>query len=316
MPTAILGLAHHLPPPRSIGNGVERPIATEPGGASDLALPAAHAALAASHADVADVDFLVFATMTADVTFPGSGVYLQDKLGLDTVGALDIRGQCAGFLMGLMIVDAYVANGMYRRVLLAASEVQSSGLDYSEKGMAVASLFGDGAAVAILGPPPSSTSGSAALEAVVCHSDGRQHDRFWCEYPASRQHPMRITLEQFTAGKHFPAIDFGAVESFGREHMPAAIREVLERAGRTLDDVDCFISSHVIPSVAEESARQLGVPSSRHVIAGDRHGHLTAASLPVALREVIDAGRVGPGARVCLATCGAGFAWGAAVLTL
>jgi 3-oxoacyl-[acyl-carrier-protein] synthase-3 len=273
-------------------------------------LPAARAALAASHAEVADVDFLVFATMTADVTFPGSGVYLQDKLGCATIGALDIRGQCAGFLMGLMIADAYVANGMYRRVLLAASEVHSSGLDYSEKGMAVASLYGDGAGVAILGPAPT------GLEAVVCHTDGRWHDRFWCEYPASRQHPLRTTLEQFAAGKHFPAIDFGALERFGREHMPAAISEVLERAGRTLDDVDCFISSHLMPSVAEESARQLGVPSSRHIIAGDLHGHLTAASLPVALREVIDAGRVGPGARVCLAACGAGFAWGAALLTL
>lgn len=310
MPTAILGLAHHLPPARAVGAGIERPILVEPGGASDLALPAAREALARSGSTAGDADFLVFATMTADVTFPGSGVYLQDKLGCETIGALDIRGQCAGFLMALMIGDAFVSAGTYRRVLVAASEVHSSGLDYSESGAAVSRLYGDGAAVAILGP------GSTGLEAVVCHTDGRQHDRFWCEYPMSRQHPARITPEDFHRGAHFPRIDFAAVERFGREHLPAVVREALDRAGKSADAVDRFILSHVMPSVAEESARLLGVPSSKRRIAGERHGHLTAASLPAALSEAIDAGELGKGARVCLATCGAGFAWGAAVLTL
>jgi len=244
------------------------------------------------------------------VTFPGSGVYLQDKLECETIGALDIRGQCAGFVMALMISEAFVSASTYRRVVVAASEVHSSGLDYSEKGSEISRLYGDGAAVAILGPGPS------GLEAVVCHTDGRPYDRFWCESPASRQHPSRVTLENFRRGAHFPRIDFAAVERFGREHLPAVVREVLDRAGKGADAVDSFILSHVMPSVAEESARLLGVPSSKRRIAGERHGHLTAASLPTTLSEAIDAGELGKGARVCLATCGAGFAWGAAVLTL
>jgi 3-oxoacyl-[acyl-carrier-protein] synthase-3 len=257
-----------------------------------------------------EVDFIIFATMTGDVTFPGSGVYLQDKLGCGTVGALDVRGQCTGFLIGLMIADAYVSAGTYGRVLLAASEVHSSGLDYSERGARVATLYGDGAAVAMLGPGP------RGVESIVCHTDGRHHDRFWCEYPASRQHPVRMTAEDFALGRHFPSVDFDAVERFAIEHLPAVIAEAVDRSGSSIDRIDRFFLSHLLPGAAEESARRVGLTSSKRVIAGDTHGHLTAASLPAALSEEIGAGRLGSGARVCLAACGAGYGWGAAVLTL
>ena len=250
--------------------------------------------------------------MTPDVTFPGAACYFQDKLGCGTVGALDIRAQCAGFLYGLMIADGFLAAGTYRRIVLAAGEVHSSGLDYSDRGMRVASLYGDGAAVAVLG----SGTDAAGLRAVVCHADGRHHERFWCEYPASRQHPLRITVEDMRAGRHYPSLDFEAVAEFGRRHLPEVIGEALARAGAGRDDVDCFVLSHVLPDVAEATAGVLGIPSSRWIDAGAVHGHLTAASLPVALSEAVRAGTLGKGARVCLASCGAGFAWGAALLTL
>ncbi len=309
MSTTLLGLAHGLPPARSIG-GAQRPIAVEPGGASDLALAPAQAALARSGMAAADIDFVVFATQTGDVTFPGSACFFQDKLGCGTTGALDVRGQCAGFLMGLMVADTFIQAGAYQRVLLAAAEVYSSGLDYSERGMAMAQRFGDGAAVAILGP------GEGGLEAVVCHSDGQHYDQFWCEHPASRQHPVRMTIEDFHAGKHFPNMDAAVVEAFGREHLPAVVREVLGKAGVGADAVDCFILSHVLPQVAAAAGEALGLPAAKVLVAGARDGHLGAAALPAALSEAIEAGRVGKGARVCLAACGAGFAWGAAVLAL
>ena len=311
MATSILGLAHHLPPAQPVG-GVRRPIAAEPSGPSDLALAPARAALAHSGIGVGEVDFVIFATMTPDVTFPGAACFFHDKLGCGTIGALDIRGQCAGFLMGLMVADGFLTAGVYRRVLLAAAEVHSSGLDYSERGIRVAALYGDGAGVVVLGP----ADGRAGLEAIACHTDGRYHDRFWCEYPASRQHPLRMTVEDFRAGKHFPTMDFELVERFGLEHLPAAVRDVLARAGTTADSVDCFVLSHVLPDVVDGAAKALAIPPSRLLAAGARDGHLTAAALPAALSEAIAAGRLGKGARVCLATCGAGFAWGAAVLTL
>src|SRR5215470_2569662 len=215
MPTALLGLAHHLPAPQRVGS-VQRPIFAEPGGPSDLAVPAAGQALREAAIAAPDVEFLIFATMTPDVTFPGAACYFQDKFGLGTVGALDVRGQCAGFLTGLMIADSYLRAGIYRNVLLAAGEVHSSGLDYSERGEAVARLYGDGAAVAVLGE-----RAGAGLASVVCHADGEHHERFWIEYPSSRQHPLRITVEDLRAGKHFPSVDVAHVEAFGVEQLPA-----------------------------------------------------------------------------------------------
>ena len=310
MATALLGLAHHLPPAQPVGS-VRRPIASDPVGPSDIALEPARQALAEAGLAPEAVEFVIFATMTPDVTFPGSACYFQDKFGLGTIGALDVRGQCAGFLTALMIADGYLRAGTYRNVLLAAGEVHSSGLDYSEGGAAVAQLYGDGAAVAVFG-----NHASAGLAAVVCHADGRFYERFWIEYPSSRQHPLRITVEDMRAGKHFPSIDVEHVERFGVERLPEVVREALAAAGTTIDAVDCVILSHVLPSVVERSAAALRIPPAKLITAGTTHGHLTAAALPVALSEARAAGRVGAGARVCLATCGAGYAWGAAVLTL
>lgn len=311
MPTRILGLAHHLPPDTA-RVGVTRPIASEPGGPSDLAVLAAQKSLQRAGLTERDVELIVFATMTPDVTFPGSACFLQDKLGCDTVGALDIRGQCAGFLMGLMVADSFLQLGQYRRILVAAAEVHSSGLDYSDRGVRVAALYGDAAAVTVLG----SGAAGSGLEAVVCHTDGRCYEQFWCEYPASRQHPVRVSVDNVRARAHYPTLDFDAVAAFGREALPAVVREASARAGRGLDGVDCFIFSHILEGVVPAAADALGIASGRVVDAGAAHGHLTAATLPVALSEAVESGRLGPGSSVCLATCGAGFAWGAAILTL
>ena len=310
MPTALLGLAHHLPSEQPVGT-VRRPIAVDPGGPSDLALPAAAAALAQAQLEPSAVEFLIFATQTPDVTFPGAACYLQDKLALGTVGALDVRGQCAGFLMGLMIADSYLRAGIYRNVLLAAGEVHSAGLDYSERGESVARLYGDGAAVSVVGERAGS-----GIDSVVCHADGQHYERFWVEYPSSRQHPLRITVEDMRAGKHFPRIDAEHVEAFGVEQLPAVVREALTLADASVEQIDCFILSHVLPRVVERSAAALEIPAARWIAAGQEHGHLSAAALPVALSEARASGRLAPGARVCLAACGAGYASGAAVLTV
>jgi 3-oxoacyl-[acyl-carrier-protein] synthase-3 len=254
-----------------------------------------------------EIEFLIFATMTPDVTFPGAACYFQNKFGLGTIGALDVRGQCAGFLTGLMIAHDFIRAGLYRTVLLAAGEVHSSGLDYSERGEAVSRLYGDGAAVTVLGE-----RAGGGIESVVCHGDGQHHERFWIEYPSSRQHPLRVTVDDLRAGKQFPRLDVEHVERFGAEHLPAVVREALAAAEVTTDAIDCFIFSHVLPTVVERSAASIGLPAAKVIAAGAMHGHLTADALTVALSEARNAA----GARVCLAACGAGYAWGAAVLTV
>lgn len=310
MATAIVGLAHHLPAEQVVG-GVRRPIATDPVGPSDLALEAAGRALTQAGWSVGDLDLVLFATMTPDVTFPGAACYFQHKLQAGTVAALDVRGQCAGFLTGLMVADAYLSAGIYRRILFAAGEVHSSGLDYSAAGLPVAELFGDGAAVCAL-----TGRDGAGLEAVVCHTDGRHHQRFWIEYPCSRQHPLRITVENLRAGTHYPRLDRAHLAAFAAEALPAVVHEAAARAAVGLDAIDAFVISHVLPGVAAGAASTLGVPAARVIDAGAAHGHLTAATLPLALSEALASGRLGPGARVCLAACGAGYAWGAAILRL
>lgn len=310
MTPSLLAIAHHLPPDRDVV-GVRRPILSERGGPSDLALPAAKQALERTGLTSADIDFIIFATMTPDVTFPGSACFLQDKLQCGTVGALDVRGQCCGFLMSLMIADGFLATSTYRNILLAAGEVHSSGLDYTDRGAKIARLYGDGAAVALL-----ANREGAGLESVVCHSDGRRYDEFWCEFPSSRQHPVRMTMENFNAGLHFPRMDFDAVAEFGRRHLPDAVREAMAKAGAEADDVDLFVLSHVLPEVTADAAAALGLAADRWLDAGAAHGHLTAATLPVALSQALAAGRIASGTRVCLAACGAGFTWGAAVLRI
>jgi 3-oxoacyl-[acyl-carrier-protein] synthase-3 len=189
--------------------------------------------------------------------------------------------------------------------------VHSSGLDYSAEGLPIAELYGDGAAVAVLG-----ATDRAGIESVVSHADGRHHTRFWIEYPSSRQHPLRITVDNLRAGLHYPRIDREHVTAFAAEHLPAVVREAVAKADARLDDIDAFILSHALPGVVDGAAGALALPASRVIDAGAAHGHLTAATLPVALSEAMASGRLAAGARVCLAACGAGYAWGAAVLRL
>ena len=311
MGAAILGLGRYLP--EEVERlGVRRPIAIEPVGPSKLAARAAAPALARANLTATDIDFIVFATMTPDVTFPGAGCYLQNELGCDTVGALDIRAQCAGFVFALAIADQFVRAGVYGRILVAGAEVHSSGLDYSPSGRDVACLYGDGAGVALVGPGPD----TKGVRGVAIHSDGRRHREFWCEYPASRQHPVRITLEDVRAGKHFPRIQADSVREFTLQATPAVIDEAVGKSGLARERVDRWIFGTVFPDAAHAVADRLKLKAEKVDVPAERHGHLTAAALPVALSEAIDRGDVGPGSVVGLAACGAGFAWGAAIVEL
>src|SRR5690606_1083879 len=132
------------------------------------------------------------------------------------------------------------------------------------------------------------------------------HERFWIEYPSSRQHPLRITVEDLRAGKHYPRIDREHVAAFAAEQLPAVVREAVAKAGGGLDGIDAVVMSHALPGVVERAAGALGLPADRVIDAGAAHGHLTAATLPVALSEALASGRLARGARVCLAACGAG----------
>ncbi len=151
---------------------------------------------------LSEIDAIIFATLSPDVFFPGSGCFLQRKLGLKNIPALDIRNQCSGFLYGLSIADAWIRAGMYKRVLLVGSEVHSTGIDFSDAGRDVTVLFGDGAGAAILGPTEDT---ERCVQSVTLAADGVGAEDLWMEAPSSRRSPHRITHEMIDARRTTPA---------------------------------------------------------------------------------------------------------------
>lgn len=278
-------------------------------GPSDLARVAAQRALHEAGLQPADLDFLIFATMTPDVTFPGAGCYLQDKLGCRTVGALDLRAQCAGFLFALEVAEQFLEAGAYRRILIAAADVHSSGLDFTARGRMVTPLFGDGAVAVVLGEERGGFVDS------VIHTDAAEFERFWCEFPSSRRRPTRLLPEDLPLGRQYPTIDAAFVQSDGLARIRSAVTELLERSGARAREVRRYFFQHVYRRTALAAATALGV-ADLAVVGGADVGHIASASLAIALNSARESGEVAEGDLVCLATAGAGMNSAAALIRL
>jgi 3-oxoacyl-[acyl-carrier-protein] synthase-3 len=283
--------------------------AAEGQGPSDLAKVAAESALEEAGIGATDIEFILFATMTPDVTFPGSGCYLQEKLGCSTIGALDLRAQCAGFLFALEVADQFLRAGAYRRLLIAAGDVHSSGLDFSARGAAVTPLFGDGAAVAVLDADGEGLVGS------VIHTDASRFEEFWCEFPSSRRRPTRFLPQDLLLGNHYPRLDADAIRRDGERQIRSAVEEVLMQSKTRAEDVRRFFLQHIYRDAAQAAAQGLGV-AARTTVGGLEEGHIASGSLPLALSRARQSGEVRTGDLVCLATAGSGANWGAALVRL
>ena len=281
-------------------------------GPAELASRAARRALDAAGSDVADVDFVVFATNTPDYCFPGSGCVLQGMLSLDVVGCLDVRAQCTGFLAGLDVARRFVMTGVYRRVLLASADVPSHLNREDGKEAELACLMGDGAAVALL-----EAADHDDVLATTVRSDGSRFDEFWCEYPASRDcdgpgisERSRLSRQAVDAGKHFPITRLGRLRETALEHMPQAFAAALALAG--LDRVDATLVAHLLPDVETTLPGLLGEAAGRPLRA--RRLYTGGSALPIALAEERAAGRLAVGETVALLTAGSGASWGAAIV--
>lgn len=279
-------------------------------GASDLAVPACEAALA--HAGVAkhEIDAIIFATLSPDVFFPGSGCLLGHKLGLPGVPALDVRNQCSGFLYGLSVADAWVRTGMYQRILLVGAEVHSTGLDFSDRGRDVAVLFGDGAGAAVIGPSRDEDHG---LLSIAIHADGSAAKDLWIEGPSSALDP-RITHEMIDEGRHYPKMQGKHVFRWATEKMPEVAHEVLNKAGLGIPDVDLFVPHQANMRINQLVAWRLELDEDKVVHNIEKYGNTTAATIPMALDRAYQEGRVKPDTNILFAAFGAGFTWGGAVL--
>jgi 3-oxoacyl-[acyl-carrier-protein] synthase-3 len=282
-------------------------------GASDLALPAAKMAIERAGKTEKEVDAIIFATLSPDYNFPGSGVLLQRKLGLPPVPALDVRNQCSGFLYSLSIADAWIKAGMYRHVLVVGAEVHSTGLEFSERGREVTVLFGDGAGAVLAGPVEVTDGERRGVLSLILHSDGVGAEELWVEAPTSSQVP-RITHEMMDDGRHYPRMNGKQVFRWAVAKMPEVAREALDQAGLTIADVDLFIPHQANMRINQNVAKELGIAEDKVVHNIDRYGNTTAATIPIGISEAQQAGKIPPGSTVLFAAFGAGFTWGAAVV--
>lgn len=278
-------------------------------GTSHLAVAAARKALADAGRTAADVDFVIVATISPDWMFPGIAPIVQERLGMGTVAVMDIRNACSGFLYALATGDAFIRTGAYRCVLVIGAETQSTGLELTTRGRDMAVLFGDGAGAVLLEPDD---TGRGVL-ALALHGEGKHALELWAEAPTSLE-PGRMTAEMIDQGRHFPRMNGREVFRHATRRFPEVIREVLECAGATLDDVALVVPHQANQRISDAVAERLGLPSEKMFQNIERYGNTTAASVPIALTEARDQGRIRAGDLVVLAAFGSGFAWGAAAI--
>jgi len=290
---------------------IERRHADPGTGSSDLAIEAARRAMAAADVDPQEIDFIVAATLSPDHYFPGIGVQVQSGLGLDSIGALDVRNQCSGFIYALSAADQYIRAGTYKKILLVAAEVQSSNLDYSDEGRDMAVLFGDGAGAVIL--EPGGPEDGALVLSTHLYSDGRFVRDLWMEKPSPRDNPT-FQVEFFDQKRFFPKMEGKNVFKNASQRMPEAVRAALDRNGLTVDDVDILIPHQANDRISQMVARNLGIPVEKVIRNIDRYGNTTSASIPIALDEAIETGRIRKGHLVALTAFGSGFTWASALI--
>jgi 3-oxoacyl-[acyl-carrier-protein] synthase-3 len=331
----ISGVGSHLPP-RVITNqdliehfqidtthewivqrtGIEARRFAEPGlGPADLAVPAALEAIERAGLSPGQIGMIVFATLSPEHAFPGSGVYLQAKLGLPGTPALDIRNQCSGFLYGLATAVSMVESGAVEHVLLIGAEVHSAALDLTTRGRAVSSLFGDGAGAAVISATEDPHRGVIGWQ---LGADGRFADLLAQKVWDTRQRPF-IPLGPDGTGHIQPEMMWAQMD--GRNVFKHAVEKmVLSLVGllwehkMSTDDLDlvCFHQANLRINQAVQS--QLGLPDSKVPHTIRRYGNTTAATIPILLSESERSGVLRPGMNVALTAFGSGFTWGSALL--
>jgi 3-oxoacyl-[acyl-carrier-protein] synthase-3 len=281
-------------------------------GAADLGAEAAREALARAGMQAEDMDCIVFATLSPDVDMPASACVLQDRLGIGGMPAFDVRNQCSGFLYGLATADKFIKAGTYDHVLLVGAEIHSTGLDLTTRGREVAVIFGDGAGAIVLGPEADAQRGVLSTH---LHAEGKFADKLWVECPSSRQRP-RFTAEMMVGDKPrmFPRMEGRYVFRHAVTRFPEVIHEALQANGYTAKDIDLLIPHQANLRISQIVAAGLELPEDKVFNNIQRYGNTTAGSIPMALYEALEDGRIHTGDLVCLAAFGAGFTWASALI--
>src|SRR5262245_27398505 len=292
--------------------GIEQRRWVEPGeGGAELGTKASKEAIERAGIKPTDIDLIIYATLSPDVNFPGTAVFVQRALGLKDIPCLDIRQQCTGFIYGVSIADAYIRTGNFKNILLIGSEVHSTGLDISTAGRDVTVLFGDGAGAVVIGR---ATDEQHMILSTHIHADGSEAEILWTEYPASRHNP-RISAEAMAERKHYPQMKGKNVFKHAVTRMPGAIMEGMQANGiKSIEQIDMLIPHQANLRINQMVAQMIGMPAEKTHNNIQKYGNTTAASIPICMHEAIELGKIKPGNLVCLVAFGASLTWGSAFI--
>lgn len=292
-----------------------------------MGVEAAKKALANAGIAATDVDFIIFATLSPDYYFPGCGVLVQRALKMKEIGALDIRNQCSGFVYALSVADQFIKSGMYKNILLVCSEKHSFGLDFSTRGRNVSVIFGDGAAAVVLQPTEDKERGILSTH---LHSDGESaeilamynpgtHANYWMEqefahFDDAEIGQMFMSHAMIENAQNFPNMDGPAVFKKAVVKFPEVIMEALNYNGYKPSDIDLLIPHQANLRIAQFVQQKLGLSNDKVFNNIEKYGNTTAASIPLALSEAVEQGRVKKGDLLCMAAFGSGFTWASALV--
>lgn len=273
-----------------------------------------------------DIDFIVFATLSPDYYFPGCGVLLQRAMKMKQIGALDVRNQCSGFVYAISVADQFIKTGMYKNILVVGAEKHSFGLDFSTRGRNVSVIFGDGAGAVVLQPTADENRGILSTH---LHSDGNDaeilamynpgtHANHWKENLASFNDTeiadMFMSHEMIDKAELFPNMDGPAVFKTAVVKFPEVIMEALTVNGYQPADLKLLIPHQANLRIAQFVQQKLKLRDDQVFNNIQKYGNTTAASVPIALCEAWEAGKINEGDLVCLAAFGSGFTWASALL--
>lgn len=278
---------------------------------SDLALKASQKAIESAGLSAGDIDMIIYATLSPDHDFPGTGCFLQEKLGIPEIAVLDIRQQCTGYIYGLSIADKFVCSGQYQNVLVVGSEIHSKGLDRTPRGRAVSVLFGDGAGATVVGRTQvkDPTKDSHVIHTEL-HADGSFAKQLWVPAPGNAlDSTERIDHEMLEKGLHYPEMNGKAVFTHAVKRMAQTLSHCCQKSGVDIHDVDLFLFHQANIRINDKVGEVLGLEPEKVFNTIQDYGNTTAATIPLGMDRAIEEGKLKPGMLVASAAFGSGFTW-------
>lgn len=291
-----------------------------------MGIEAAKIAIERAGTTAQEIDFIIFATLSPDYYFPGCGVLLQREMKMKEIGALDIRNQCSGFVYALSVADQFIKTGMYKNILVVGSEKHSFAMDFETRSRNVSVIFGDGAGAVVLQPADKEGQG---IMSTHLHSDGADAEILAMYYPGASANKwlkdkpgypeqelggLFMTTEQLESGASLPYMDGPAVFKKAVVKFPEVIKEALTANHLQPEDIDMLVPHQANLRISQYVQQLLGLPDDKVFNNIQKYGNTTAASVPIALCEAWEAGKIKEGDLVCLAAFGSGFTWASALI--